>query len=216
MAAINLPLVGALVHVMFSVPGIPIVVTIVTSAVVLVMIPAAYALLGTVVVQVLAGLVSELIEPEGVERRLARKRRLALVGLLLLAAGLATGAAGTTLAGALSALVESTFRAGPVQDLALGPLLGLSLAPFYAGVVGGLLLAGQYAVSDVYTPPLVYRELARAGLRPPRLDRFLAWADDRLLLRKEGDNYTFLHLLYRDWWAAQTPAGTARSREQQP
>lgn len=206
LAGVGLMLGVSLLRAMFSLlaPSISMIVGgIAASAALLVVLPTAIALSGTLWVAAFARTLSDV----GVSGRIGRSGQLALAGLLLLVAGLATGAAGAALAGALSTLAEGIVLGempGP------WPVFGVLLAPAYVGVAGGLLLAAQYAISDLYTPHLVYQHMVRAGLLPARLKHFLAWADDRILLRKEGDNYTFLHRLYRDWWATQASAGIRR------
>jgi hypothetical protein len=197
LAGIGVVFGASLLRPIFTVPDVSVVTGIIAGAGVLIVGTTAIAVSGTLWVVGLAKAVSGLVE-EVIPGRTRGRSQLAAAGVLLLAAGLAAGGAGAALAAALRTLV----RYGIFGEELGGawPLLGVLLAPAYAGVAGGLLLAAQYAVSDAYTPRLVYRHLARAGALPPRLGHFLAWADDRILLRKEGANYTFLHRLYRDWW----------------
>lgn len=89
------------------------------------------------------------------------------------------------------------------RDIWAGHFLVLLSSPLLLGSAGGLVLTAQYAASDAFTPRIVYRQLAKTGVVPPHLGQFLEWANSRLLLRKTGEDYVFLHLLYRDWWAKQ-------------
>jgi ethanolamine transporter EutH len=118
--------------------------------------------------------------------------------LAVLVAGVAAGVAGSVCGIAMSAVVTSSLDPLPMSVLywwfGAGPV---------AFVAGKVLLAAQFAVSEACTRRVVYRLLARKGELPPLPGKFLAWADSRILLRRTGDRYVFLHRLYRDWWAAQ-------------
>ncbi|KDN20566.1 NACHT domain-containing protein [Amycolatopsis rifamycinica] len=120
--------------------------------------------------------------------------------LAVLVAGAAAGGAGAIVGHVLGALGAFAVFGGDLWPWHL--VFGLGLAVVF-GSAGGLVLAAQYAVSDTFTAPLVYRHLARAGALPPDLGHFLAWADDRILLRRTGADYQFVHRLYRDWWAGR-------------
>jgi hypothetical protein len=128
------------------------------------------------------------------------RRAAATVSVII--AGVAAGCTGALLGGVQRALGGYALFGGELWDWTIVVAL-LQSVP--VGLAGGLIMGAQYAVSDTATPRLVYRWLARSGNLPPDLGHFLAWADDRLL-RKTGDGYTFLHLLYRDWWAKQPVA----------
>ncbi|MGW4065712.1 NACHT domain-containing protein [Amycolatopsis sp. NPDC004747] len=118
--------------------------------------------------------------------------------LAVLVAGVVAGGAGVVAGHVLGALGTSAVLGGAPWPWQI--VFGLGLAMVF-GLAGGVVLAAQYAVSDTFTGPLVYRHLARTGALPPDLGHFLAWADDRILLRRTGEDYQFVHRLYRDWWA---------------
>jgi hypothetical protein len=116
----------------------------------------------------------------------------------VLVAGTVAGAAGSICGIALNVVATTPLDPVPMSTFywwfGAGPV---------AFVAGKIVLAAQFAVSDACTGGVVYRLLARNGELPPLPGKFLAWADGRILLRRTGDRYVFLHRLYRDWWAAQ-------------
>ncbi|HEX7304899.1 hypothetical protein [Lentzea sp.] len=139
---------------------------------------------------------------DGVYEAVARRTAGAVVALLV--GGLAAGIAGGAVAGSASAIGQYLLFD---RDLSAWHFLVLLCAPLLLGSAGGLVLTAQHAVCDAFTPRIVYRQLAKTGVMPPHLGQFLEWAKDRLLLRRTGEEYVFVHLTYRDWWAKQP--GTA-------
>jgi hypothetical protein len=122
----------------------------------------------------------------------------AAAALALTLAGVTAGGAGVLLARMVTALGTSVVTGVEPPAWALLSVFG---AGPLAGLAGGLILAAQYKINELHTPRLAYRLLAAAGEVPPDLGDFLAWADGRILLRRAGGGYLFLHRLYRDWWA---------------
>jgi hypothetical protein len=118
-------------------------------------------------------------------------------------AGTAAGAAGALIVRIATVMAHTAFwEIDPehfpkvLVGYAIGPLVGLA---------GGVVFAAQHAVSDVHTQRVVYQQRVRSGALPGDLRAFLAWADGRLILRKVGAEYQFVHHLYRIWWTRQGP-----------
>jgi hypothetical protein len=122
------------------------------------------------------------------------------VPVSLLVAGLAAGIAGSAVAQIVRWAYSSSFV---TESSAWQLVLALGTPMILGPVCGAMILTAQYLVSARCTDRIVYRNAANAGLVPKNLTHFLDWAEDRMLLRKSGDDYAFVHLLYRDWWAAQ-------------
>jgi hypothetical protein len=123
--------------------------------------------------------------------------------IVLLAAGVAAGGTGALVA---ENLVTSVTNAIRDSEQPAGVVIGGAAAALLIGPVCAIILAAQYKIGDTYASQVTYRFLSSAGSMPPNLARFLNWADDRVLLRKTGEGYVFVHRLYRDWWAAQPPS----------
>ncbi|MCC8245003.1 NACHT domain-containing protein [Saccharothrix luteola] len=125
--------------------------------------------------------------------------RLATSVSAVLIAGAVVGATTALVAGIGTTLAKSAYW-GIDPDPEITLLGTFAIGPL-AGFAAGVVYAAQYAVNDVHTPLEAYRQQVRIGSWPRDLGAFLAWADGRIILRKAGSEYDFVHRLYRDWWA---------------
>jgi hypothetical protein len=85
-------------------------------------------------------------------------------------------------------------------------LLGLLLAEPVAGLVAGVatgLLVGQVVGGEAFVQHLSVRyAISRCGCGPWNYVRFLDYCTDRILLRKVGGGYIFIHRLLQEHFAA--------------
>lgn len=139
---------------------------------------AACGLIGGLVTGLVPGLVENRMTPnEGVHRSARRALALGLpVGLL------------TGLIFALAFQRTSGMADGIGQGLRNGFLVGLAVALFY----GGLACLQHFCVRSL----LVYHQYA-----PARYVRFLDEAADRMLMRRAGSGYIFIHRLLLEYFS---------------
>jgi predicted lipid-binding transport protein (Tim44 family) len=95
---------------------------------------------------------------------------------------------------------------GLVGGLSLGLVGGLSLG--LASGLGGGLKAGGKACLDHLALRLL---LVRSGLIPWNYVKFLDYAADRILLRKVGGGYTFIHRMLLEYFAARYDESSAEA-----
>ena len=130
---------------------------------------------------------------EGIHRS---ARQAVVVGLLsgvfiTLALGLAAGLAG----GLIFGLID-----GPAGGLVFGLILGTGLGAAF-GLFGGCF-AGLKAGGGAFIKHFVLRLwLIRSGSIPLNYVKFLDFAADRMLLRKVGGGYMFIHRMLLEWFA---------------
>ena len=108
----------------------------------------------------------------------------------------------------------------------LGGLVGGLGFALVVGLVGGLVVAlvvGLRAGGEACLRHLVLRLLlVRNGIAPWNYVKFLDHAADRVLLRKVGGGYMFIHRMLLEWFAARyvepgkTPKKELSSGEHQP
>jgi hypothetical protein len=123
-----------------------------------------------------------------------------LFGTLL---GLAQGASGRRVFSQEIISVETLYwswaavRSGFIRNL--GPALGLGLSGGLVGGLAGGLASGGDACLQHLTLRLI---LVRHSFAPWRYVAFLDYADERILLRKVGGGYIFIHRLLQDYFAS--------------
>lgn len=144
-----------------------------------------------------------------------------VLGLML---GLAdtTGLAGDSwIPNAMIATPITAFRRqlgiGLVAGLALGLVVGLVMGLVsgpVSGLVSGLaVLVGGLLLNTSWLRYMVGQACAIARLRlPPRLGRFLSWAQESGLLRISGATYQFRHRELQDWLSARPALDTPLRR----
>jgi hypothetical protein len=138
---------------------------------------------------------------EGIRRSLRNSVRLFLivgvVGGLLIALGMGMGALVYYLRASDGWQDFLTYHAHAYElDALIGLLDGLSVGLFIGFLAA---LRGWYAYIQ---HTVLRRQLQRAGAIPPRYERFLDFATDRILLQRIGGGYRFIHALLLDYFAS--------------
>jgi hypothetical protein len=105
---------------------------------------------------------------------------------------------GAIIVGLVVGLVGGLF---PGQSA--GPLSGL-----FVGLFVGLVAGGHASLKHV----VLRLWLIRNGSTPWNYVRFLDYAADRILLRKVGGGYVFLHRMLMDWFAARYDEDSAKGQ----
>ena len=108
-------------------------------------------------------------------------------------------------ADALSA-VRNDWRSMLVLGL-VGGLVGGLVVGLYIGLVGGLNYGGGACLQHLVLRLLIYRN----GTAPWNYARFLDSCADRILLRKIGGGYIFIHRMLMDYFAALEPDDEAKT-----
>lgn len=107
------------------------------------------------------------------------------------------------LGGAVGALFG--LLGGIIGWLLAGPIAGLTLAAY--GLFFGLLAAIWYGGLDVIKHFSLRIVLTGSGRMPRAYARFLDYAAERILPRKVGGGYIFLHRLLADYFGKLDAAG---------
>jgi hypothetical protein len=118
---------------------------------------------------------------EGIRREARQAMRSSLAAFLLFGAPAALG---------------FWLGLGPALGLSLGLSLGLWFGVLFGVASGGEVWLQHYAVRAA---------LARSGAAPWRLESFLDAMAERLLLRRSGGSYQFIHRLLRDYLFSHNP-----------
>lgn len=122
------------------------------------------------------------------------------------------------------ALSKRTLSASIGYELLVGLFSGI-LFGLIAGPIGGLLtgllvvLVGGGILDYLFYLPsnFILRFLLRqTGYMPFRHDRFLDYATDRILLRKVGGGYIFIHRLLLEYFASMDTATKSSGTAKQP
>lgn len=94
---------------------------------------------------------------------------------------------------------------GLVSGLGSGLVSGLTsglLAGVFVGLLNGLVSGLVFGGFAVVQHAILRWLLARTGVVPLDLIRFLDYAADHILLQKVGSGYRFIHILMHDYFAA--------------
>jgi hypothetical protein len=112
--------------------------------------------------------------------------------------------------------ISAAAQTGRSSGLVMGLLLGLAgvlivgllnglgvglIAGVVIGLAGGLDIGLANGGGSYLRHRLLVWLLSRQGLIPPNLIGFLDYADSRILLRRAGGGYLFIHRLLQDYFA---------------